>query len=236
MFLNLYRQYEEQQKYNTYRREPFFELAQSYMPDNKDAKILDIGAGTGYFADYLKLNEKYKSVYLLEGNPKSVETLKKRYRDVIEHKIPEKMPFNDCFFDFIHCSHLIEHLYYNECYLFIKEVDRILKPGGILVLSAPTFYPDFYNDFSHIKPYHPAVFLKYLVYGVQEGASNEPISGNYTKLSLIFRYTLNTPIEYIGSENKSLDFLFFLWRIIKSMLRIKVYQRSGFTLVLRKEK
>lgn len=234
MLPKLYRKYKEQQKFNTYKREPFFELAQSYMPNNEDAKILDIDAGTGYFADYLKLNEKYRNVYLLDANPNTVESLKAKYNNVIEHRLPEKMPFSDCFFNFIHCSHVVEHLNYNECYTVIKDVDRILKPGGVLVLSAPTFYPDFYNDFSHIKPYHPAVFLKYLVYGVQEGATAEPISGSYTKLALVFRYTLNTPTEYMGSENKMLDFVLFLWRIIKSILRIRVYQRSGYTLVLRK--
>ena len=234
MIFRIYRNYKEQQKFNTYERAPFFELAQNYMPKNEDAKILDIGAGSGHFVDYLKLNEEYRNIYLLDANPETVKNLKAKYDNAILHRIPEKMPFPDCFFDFVHCSHVVEHLSYNECYAFIKDVDRILKPGGTLVLSTPTLYPDFYNDFSHIKPYHPAVFMKYLVYGVKEGATATPISGSYTKLALIFRYTLNTPTEYIGSENKMLDFVLYLWRKIKNVLGIKVYQRSGYTLVLRK--
>ena len=43
----LYRKYKEQQKYNTYKREPCFKLAQRHMPESEDAKILDIGAGVG---------------------------------------------------------------------------------------------------------------------------------------------------------------------------------------------
>ncbi len=228
---SLYRNYKQQQKYNTFNRAPFFELARGYMPKGS-GKVLDIGAGGSSFVDLFKPEQ---NVYLLDGNPTTIEELKaKRYNNVILHKIPGKMPFADNFIDYIHCSHVIEHLSYDDCYTFVKDVDRILKPGGVLVISAPTFHPDFYNDFSHIKPYHPSVFLKYLVYGISEGASAAPLSGGYTKLALVFRYTLSTPTTYMGSENRLLDFCFYLWRQAKVMLGIKVYQRSGYTLVLKK--
>lgn len=234
MFLKSFQQYKNVQKYSTYRREPFFELAQKYMSKDSDLKILDIGAGNGFFAEYLKLNAKYKNLYLLDNNPETVKVLKSKYKNVIEHKIPGKIPFPDCFFDFIHCSHLVEHLYYQQCYSFLKEINRTLKPGGILVISAPYFCPDFYDDFSHIKPYHPAIFLNYLVHGVKENVDRQLISDNYTKLNLVFRYTIATPKEYVGSENRALNIIFFLWRKLKSTLKIKVYQKSGFTLVLKK--
>lgn len=52
---------------------------------------------------------------------------------------------------------VLEHLHDPE--LFLSEIFRCLKPGGVVYLSTPNFQYDwrnFYNDPTHVRPYTPA--------------------------------------------------------------------------------
>ena len=45
--------------------------------------------------------------------------------------------YPDSFFDFIHISHVIEHVL--DPIAYIQEMKRILKPGGHLAIGTPNF-------------------------------------------------------------------------------------------------
>lgn len=47
----------------------------------------------------------------------------------------EKIPFDSGFFDSVLAGELIEHLHAPD--LFVKETNRVLKKGGILILTTP---------------------------------------------------------------------------------------------------
>jgi len=51
-----------------------------------------------------------------------------------------RLPFADQSFDLIVCSEVLEHIPNYEAAL--KEVARVLKPGGQLVISVPRFWPE----------------------------------------------------------------------------------------------
>ena len=52
-------------------------------------------------------------------------------------------------------SHVIEHFAPRDLVEFLdKWLDR-LEPGGELVIATPLESPHFYDDFDHVKPYHP---------------------------------------------------------------------------------
>jgi len=58
--------------------------------------------------------------------------------------------------DFAVSLAVIEHLRNPE--IFINEIFRCLKPGGVIYLSTPNFQYDwknFYNDPTHVRPYTP---------------------------------------------------------------------------------
>ena len=225
--------YQVRQKYCTLHHYPFFEIAGKYLPKNENAIIVDIGAGYGGFADHLKLLNKYENIFLLDKNPRTVETLKSRYKNAILYTAPEKLPFEDATVDFIHCSHLLEHLNPSEFYKLLKEIDRVLKINGILVISTPLLYDGFYGDISHIKPYNPWVIYKYLCTPPWE-PSQEDISEKYVKLELEFRYTAYEFDEYLGSEYKPIDVVIYLFKRILSKLKIRKYKKSAYTMVLKK--
>lgn len=69
----------------------------------------------------------------------------------------DQLPIDDESVDIAVSLAVIEHLRTPD--IFIREIYRCLRPGGIVYLSSPNFQLDwknFYNDPTHVKPYTPA--------------------------------------------------------------------------------
>lgn len=219
-----------EEKYITFRRDPFFQLAKDQIFPG--SKVLDVGAGFGSFADFCKLPE----IYLFEGNIDSVNLLKERYVNVNQGVLP-KLPYDSSFFDLIHCSHVMEHLEPSEFYESLKEFDRVLKPGGKLVVSTPLLWSGFYDDLSHVKPYSSNIFDKYLCENVVLNTTRPKISDSYVIDKLVFRYLENYDrfnfhyrrFKFLG---KSLVFLFFILK----KLGFLILEKTGYTIILSKRK
>jgi SAM-dependent methyltransferase len=63
------------------------------------------------------------------------------------------LPFADGEFGTVHCRHVIEHLW--EPLGLMRDMERVLRPGGLLVLVTPDFrhaFRTFYDDHTHIRP------------------------------------------------------------------------------------
>lgn len=217
-----------EKKYITQKREPFFEIARKYI--KKNSKVLDVGAGDGAFSEYCDR----KDFFLFEGNPESVNNLKSKFPNVFHGNLPT-LPFEDKYFDIIHCSHVIEHLSPAVLHQTISEFDRCLKDGGVLVISAPLLWSKFYNDMSHIKPYNPTVIIKYLTINKYNTGTRSNISESYQVESLIYRYAEKDILEEIYFiKNK-----WFFWGVKKFMnllykMGMRKYEKSGFTLVIKR--
>jgi len=68
----------------------------------------------------------------------------------------QNFPLEDQSVDIAMSLAVIEHLKDPE--LFLLEIFRVLKPGGLIYLSTPNFQLDwkyFYNDPTHVRPYTP---------------------------------------------------------------------------------
>jgi len=223
-------------RYTTKSREPFFELAVPYLPSDKHSVMLDIGCGKGAFAEHLGLYDDYKGLYLLDGNPQTVQKHKANGVNALLYRAPESLPFDDGSVSLIHCSHMVEHLTHKELYAFLKEIDRVLQTEGVLVLSAPLFWVNFYKDLSHIKPYYPNVFTNYLCdHSKEPNPSAASVSQKFDVREQVYRYTTSDFGEW-GANTFAMDLLV---RLISSALKtagLRKYTQSGFTLVLQKSK
>lgn len=229
-----YRTFRERTQYATHDRFPFYEIAAKYLPVDEEALVADVGAGNASFAEHLNLKDRYDNLHLLDANPDTVEHLKRRYPHVHLYQAPDRLPFEAGAVAFLHCSHLIEHLRHEALYSFLKEVDRVLAAHGVTVISTPLLWEGFYDDLSHVKPYSPKVLKNYLcTYGGNRTAQS--ISTEYTIQELVYRYRAQEPFRYLGSCNPLLDFLIQASRKAIRQLGIRVFERTGYTVVLRKE-
>jgi len=57
---------------------------------------------------------------------------------VIQADISEGIPFENNSFDFVNCAEVIEHVYDPD--LLCDEIFRVIRPGGLLVLSTPNLH------------------------------------------------------------------------------------------------
>jgi SAM-dependent methyltransferase len=216
-------------KYATHSREPFFEIAKKHIQPN--SVVLDIGAGDGSFSRYCERND----FFLFDGNEKTVQWLKEEKLNATFGTLP-KLPYQDNFFDLIHCSHVVEHLRPQELYDSLKEMDRCLKNEGFLVISTPLYWDGFFDDLSHQKPYNPFVFIKYLCNKSKGNYSRDHVSSNYEVKKVQYRYRLKDFSETIltTKNGKLAKFSFRILNSISFRIGIKKIEKTGYTLVLKK--
>ena len=114
------------------------------------ASLLDVGCG---FGRYLKpLKEAGFEVCGVDANEHVVEALK---QDGFTCYLPNDFEKNEHQYDVIVMSHIIEHFTPKDLLSFMDTYLSRLKPGGYLFISTPLYSNYFYDDFDHIKPYHP---------------------------------------------------------------------------------
>jgi SAM-dependent methyltransferase len=69
-------------------------------------------------------------------------------------------PYEDARFDTVLCCELLEHLYFDPMHL-MSEINRILKPGGPLVLTTPTI-TSLRAIHAALHGHHPGLYTAYL--------------------------------------------------------------------------
>jgi ubiquinone/menaquinone biosynthesis C-methylase UbiE len=116
-------------------------------------KILDVGCGDGFYLFLLSHLGIKLSLYGTDFDPLALKSAKINLKD---KKIPlkqadlmKKLPFKDKFFNKVVMSEVAEHL--PNDVKGIKEVARVLKPGGILCLTVPNAnYPFLWDPVNKI--------------------------------------------------------------------------------------
>jgi len=106
-----------------------------FMADLAKGRVLDIGCAV-FPNTFLDLNDKVNEVYLLDIT-KPQKPVPKKTREFILHDLNSgKLPFPNEYFDTVIAADVIEHL--ESPIIVIKEINRILKPKGLFLLSLPS--------------------------------------------------------------------------------------------------
>lgn len=117
------------------------------VKDLSGYSILDIGAGSGHISSFFSSKNRVvaadvvNQICIIEPNFSFVELNQ------------EKLPFESSFFDVVILNQVLTYVadQLNE----LKEVNRILKPGGICYISMP-------NKTFPIEPHSKVPFIHYL--------------------------------------------------------------------------
>lgn len=133
----------------------------NYYIDGK--VVLDIACGEGYGSNIM--SSKAKFVYGVDIDEITVNAAKSKYKQQnLEYSIGDvtNISFNDDTFDVVVSFETIEH--HDKHDEMMKEINRVLKPNGIFIISTPDklFYSDktnFKNKF-HVKELYKNEFVK----------------------------------------------------------------------------
>lgn len=149
---------EESHWWHIAKREISVKLLEQFTKKRK-LKILDIGCGTG---KNVEVFSRFGQTWGIDISSEAISYCKKRGIKNIKRSRAEKTGFRRNSFDVITLLDVLEHVDDTET---IKEVLRILKPGGILLVSAPAYQGLWskWDEVLHHKRRYNANSLKLLV-------------------------------------------------------------------------
>src|SRR5438876_549318 len=118
------------------RREAALRFTEDFQPRRGPLRILDAGCGTGALLDRLEKRPDAE-VYGLDFSGQALAYTRERGHHHLVQADLTRLPFPDGTFDVITALDVVEHIREDEGAL--REVNRVLRPGGVLLVSVPAF-------------------------------------------------------------------------------------------------
>ncbi len=113
--------------------------------------LLEVGCGVGRGLAILVENSQHYTA--IDKNEELLEMLRKQYPKLhfINQNIPPLRNLADDRFDFIVSFQVIEHIPNDD--LFVREIHRVLKPGGKAIITTPNIKLSLTRNPWHIREY-----------------------------------------------------------------------------------
>ena len=134
-----------------------FKPLKFYIREIKAGKVLDVGCAYGFMLE--KFPDTFEK-FGIDISDYAIAEAKKRLLNAIltVSNIEDVLPFTEEFFDIVICNDVLEHLENPENAL--NNIQRVLKRGGILYLTAPNLNWVRKKIFAYAdkKEYHISLF------------------------------------------------------------------------------
>ncbi|GEM_PF-891700 len=153
----------------------------------KGDKIVDIGCSTGNFA-----LQDPKNIIGIDVDEDALKIARKFGLKVIKQDVAGKLPFKGSTVENVNCRHVLEHL--DSTLHFMKDIFRILKKNGRLVLITDEPAYHFWDDYTHKRPF-TVKSLEQLLYDAgfkNFRVSHFPQQGVFG-LGLLYRHKMVSP-------------------------------------------
>jgi 2-polyprenyl-3-methyl-5-hydroxy-6-metoxy-1,4-benzoquinol methylase len=113
-------------------------------------KMLDVGCGQGYYVrDAI---EEGIDAYGIDISTHAFENALAEVKDRITFGSIIEIPFGDEEFDVMTAFDVIEHIQPKDTLNMVKEIRRVLKPGGIIIITTPNSnFGGWVFDLTHIN-------------------------------------------------------------------------------------
>lgn len=115
------------------------------VPDSKDLPVLDVGCGVGQVV--AELTSCGVDAHGVDVSHPNVERAR-QHSDKCQFYDGKTLPFEARFFGAVGAFNVLEHVEQPEA--FLKELVRVVRPGGKVVVSSPNFF-----RVLGFKDYHP---------------------------------------------------------------------------------
>lgn len=196
-------------------------------------KILDIGCGVGIFLNYAP-----DRILGIDINPNNIDFCKlKAFQAQAGDAL--KLEFPDNSFEGVHSSHVMHVFNPEKAMCFIKEMCRVCKPGGKIVVSLKQNHPYFWQNPENSRPYPPSVF--YAMSSQQPSPDRPRLNPMWDELPQFEPVAINyrrPPFYYFmmcGSRNKLR--VSAALNILQCKLGLKKYwEFDAYTIVLENRK
>lgn len=121
-------------------------------------QVLEVGCGEG--RGVAVLMEKAQHFTAIDKITEAIEALRKKFPNgtFISGNLPPLSGLNDNSYDSIVSFQVIEHI--KDDHLFLKEIHRILKPGGVALITTPNRKMSLTRNPWHIREYLPGELTK----------------------------------------------------------------------------
>lgn len=132
------------------RRTLIFQLLKNTPPK----KVLDVGCGTGETLSSLRSRYPKAKLNGIDYSPLAVKFAKSRGLKNIRKGDALSLPYADASFDAVLLLDVIEH--FEKDLKLLKEIKRVLKPGGSLIITAPALsfiWSDHDTNQGHFRRY-----------------------------------------------------------------------------------
>lgn len=121
------------------------------------ARVLDAACGEGY-GSYLMKRWGAQSVDGVDIDLASIKRARELFKEdnlnFVQQDV-QQLPFEDNVFDLVVSLETMEHV--DDAEAFLKEIKRVLKPGGIVILSCPN--DNYYYERDNAKnPFHKRTY------------------------------------------------------------------------------
>jgi len=174
----------ETEHFNTY-----IDYVEKYK-NLKDLSILDLGCGSGGCTyQLIKRGAKVTSIEI-DRELLKLSMGRNRQNSHVDFLLADgtRLPFKNESFDVCICLHVIEHV--NDTFDLIKDLNRILKYNGILLLEYPNrFYPMEQHSGLKLINYLPKRFANFIAKKI---STSNIVSKNYrSRFNIILLYPHN---------------------------------------------
>jgi SAM-dependent methyltransferase len=112
---------------------------------DSSAELLDLGCGTGWLADHF---EHYTGI---DGSEDAVAEAQRRGRNVSHADLDQPLRLEDASFDAVVMKDVLEHV--GDPVALVREVRRVLRPGGLVFASSPDAQRWVWDDYTHRRPF-----------------------------------------------------------------------------------
>lgn len=104
--------------------------------------ILDVGCGQAELLTVIRNNYSVASYIGIELNDQNIKKSKGFFRQphreaLIQHDVTLGLPIKDNSIDIVTCNFLLEHLPEDKSYFVFKELIRVCKPKGLILITMP---------------------------------------------------------------------------------------------------
>lgn len=130
----------------------FADITRHFSPETA---LLDLGCGSAWLGRF------YEQYTGLDASDEAIAAAADRGYTVIKGSVDEPLPFPDASFDGVVAKDLLEHV--ADPGAVVREIRRVLRPGGRVFASSPDAQKWVWNDYTHVRPFTRTGFRRLFV-------------------------------------------------------------------------